>query len=118
MNKTLNRRVFMMQVVAGSTTLASGAALAQASKPAAAPAAPAASTMLSEADGQAVALGYKADGTKVDTKKFPKYAASQLCSNCQLYTGKDKEAAGPCGIFPGKQVAAKGWCSAWVKKAG
>jgi High potential iron-sulfur protein len=115
MNKTLNRRVFMMQVVAGSTTLASGAVLAQATKPAAAPAA---SALLAENDAQAVALGYKADATKVDTKKFPKYAASQVCSNCQLYSGKDKEAAGPCGIFPGKQVAAKGWCSAWVKKAG
>lgn len=111
MNKTLNRRVFMMQVVAGSTSLASGAALAQATKPAA-------PAMLAETDAQAVALGYKADATKVDAKKFPKFAANQLCSNCQLYTGKDKEAAGPCGIFPGKAVAAKGWCSAWVKKAG
>jgi len=28
-----------------------------------------------------------------------------------------KEVAGPCPLFAGKQVAAKGWCNAWVKKA-
>ena len=32
----------------------------------------------------------------------------QLCMNCQLYTGKDGEDYGPCAIFPGKAVAAKG----------
>ncbi|MFP8833516.1 high-potential iron-sulfur protein [Hydrogenophaga sp. XSHU_21] len=74
--------------------------------------------LVNEKDAQAVALGYAADSTKVDQKKFPKHAATQLCSNCQLYTGKAGEASGPCGIFPGKAVAAKGWCSAWVKKAG
>jgi hypothetical protein len=28
-----------------------------------------------------------------------------------------KADAGPCPLFPGKQVSAKGWCSAWAKKA-
>ena len=42
----------------------------------------------------------------------------QWCLNCQLYTGKDGDAYGPCAIFPGKEVAAKGWCKSWVKKAG
>jgi High potential iron-sulfur protein len=111
---TTNRRVFMMQAVAGVSALAAGQALAQANKPAAAPAAP---TMLAETDATAAGLGYKADTTKVDAKKYPKHAATQLCSNCQLYSGKDKEAAGGCSIFAGKQVAAKGWCSAWIKKA-
>jgi len=72
--------------------------------------------MLSEKDGQAVALAYAADSTKVDAKKYPKHTAAQLCSNCALYSGKVGEASGPCGIFPGKQVAAKGWCSAYAKK--
>jgi High potential iron-sulfur protein len=112
---TTNRRVFMMQAVAGVSALAAGQALAQANKPAAAAAA--APAMLAETDATAVGLGYKADSTKVDAKKYPKHAATQLCSNCQLYSGKDKEAAGGCSIFAGKQVAAKGWCSAWVKKA-
>jgi hypothetical protein len=35
-----------------------------------------------------------------------------------LYTGKPKDASGPCSLFAGKHVTANGWCSAWVKKAG
>jgi hypothetical protein len=100
-----NRRVFMLQVAV------SGSALALA-KVAHAQGAP----MLSEKDGQAVALAYAADSTKVDAKKYPQHTAAQLCSNCALYSGKAGEASGPCGIFPGKQVAAKGWCSAYAKK--
>ncbi len=99
-----NRRVFMLQVAAGSSALALANAHAQAAP------------MLSEKDPQAMALGYAADTTKVDAKKFPKHAATQLCNNCALYTGKVSDASGPCGIFPGKHVAGKGWCSAWAKK--
>ena len=73
--------------------------------------------MLDAKDPQAVALGYVADATKTDTKKFPKYAAGQNCTNCALYQGKPTDAAGGCPLFAGKQVAGKGWCSAWVKKA-
>jgi High potential iron-sulfur protein len=98
-----NRRVFMMTLAAGTSALASSAALAQAK--------------LDEKDPQAVALGYVADTTKADTKKFPKHSKDQMCSNCQLFTGKPKEPTGPCALFPGKAVAAGGWCSAWVKKA-
>jgi hypothetical protein len=101
-----NRRVFMMQVAAGGTVLMA-ATRAQAQ----------AAPMVNEKDAQAASLGYAADSTKVDAKKYPKHAATQLCSNCALYTGKAGEASGPCGIFPGKHVAAKGWCSAYAKKA-
>ena len=72
---------------------------------------------LAETDAQAVALGYKADGSKVDKAKQPKYAAGQNCANCALYQGAAGAAAGGCPLFAGKQVAAKGWCSAWAKKA-
>ena len=72
---------------------------------------------LSEADPLATALGYKTDTTKVDTAKFPKYAAAQTCASCQLYQGKAADASGPCTLFANKLVASKGWCSAWVKKA-
>jgi hypothetical protein len=75
-----------------------------------------AQAMVSEADPQAAAVGYKADTTKVDKKKFPKHAATQQCSNCALYQGAATAAAAGCAIFPGKQVAGKGWCSAWAKK--
>jgi len=73
-------------------------------------------TSLSESDPQAQALGYKADATKADKAKFPKYAAGQTCSTCQLYQGKPTDAAGPCPLYQNKLVASKGWCSAWVKK--
>ena len=39
-----------------------------------------------------------------------------LCANCMLYTGSADSQWGPCAVFPGKLVAADGWCSAWVKK--
>jgi hypothetical protein len=98
-----NRRVFMIGLAAGGTALAAGSARAQATLP--------------ETDPQAVALGYKADTTKVDKKKYPKHEVSQICGNCQLYQGKPTDPAAGCPLFPGKTVAKTGWCSAWVKKA-
>ncbi len=73
---------------------------------------------LSETDPQAIALGYKDDTTKVDAKKFPAHQVAQICAGCQFYQGTAKDALAPCQIFAGKQVAAKGWCSSYVKKAG
>lgn len=105
-SKTTNRRVFIIHAAAGASVLAAGNVMAQAALPA-----------LSEKDAAAVGLGYAADTTKVDAKKYPKHTKEQNCANCQLYAGKAKEAAGPCPLFAGKSVAAKGWCSAWVKKA-
>ena len=100
-----NRRIFMQLVAISATTGATANALAQ--TPA----------MVNEKDPAAVGLGYAADTTKVDAKKYPKHAKEQNCANCQLYAGKAGDAAGACPLFAGKQVAAKGWCSAWVKKA-
>jgi hypothetical protein len=77
----------------------------------------AADAKVDEKDAQAVALGYVADAGRADKAKFAKWAAGQSCSGCQLYQGKPADAAGPCPIFGGKQVAGKGWCSAWAKKA-
>jgi hypothetical protein len=98
------RREFILHVALGSTALL--ASQVQAATP-----------MLAETDPQAGALGYKADATKVDKTKFPKYAAGQLCNNCALYQGKAADAAAGCPLFAGKQVAGKGWCSAYAKKA-
>jgi hypothetical protein len=98
-----NRRVFMMQVAVASTAVVASQAMAQAK--------------VDEKDPQAVALGYLADTTKVDAKKYPKHAAAQKCSNCQLYTGKPADASGGCALFAGKLVAGNGWCTAYVKKA-
>ena len=75
------------------------------------------SARVNEKDAQASSLGYKHDATKVDKVKFAKYQAGQTCATCTLYQGKPADAWGGCAIFPGKQVAGKGWCSAYVKKA-
>ena len=95
------RRIFLMTVSAGTAGLGVGA-FAQA--------------MVDEKSPQAAALGYVADASKADVRKFPKYAAGQICGNCALYQGKATDAAGACPLFAGKQVSAKGWCSAWAKK--
>lgn len=91
---------------------AASGAIALASRPALA-----AAPMLDEKDPQAAALGYVADATRANKAKYATYAPGQMCSGCQLYQGAAGSAAGPCPIFGGKQVAAKGWCSAFVKKA-
>lgn len=102
MNLPLPRRVFLM------TLAASGAALATSAQ---------AQAMLDEKDAQAAALGYVADAKRVDIKKYPKFVATQNCTNCALYVGKPADKAGGCPLFAGKQVAGAGWCSAWAKKA-
>lgn len=70
-----------------------------------------------ETDPQAQALGYKADGTKVDIKKHPNYAANQSCSGCALFQGKLTDSTAGCTLFESKIVSGKGWCGAWTKKA-
>ncbi len=102
MHQPLPRRVFLM------TVAASGAALATSAR---------AQVMLDEKDPQAVALGYVADAKRVDTKKYPKYAAGQVCANCALFQGKATDKTGGCPLFGARQVAGPGWCSAWAKKA-
>jgi hypothetical protein len=106
------RRIFLKSISGLAAASAVGVPIEGLAQAAKAPAA-----KLSESDPQAVALGYVDDTTRADQKKFPKHAASQQCSGCQLYQGKATDAMAPCPIFAGKQVAAKGWCSAWVKKA-
>jgi hypothetical protein len=62
-------------------------------------------------DPVAKALMYTHDAT---TSKAPNYKAGQVCANCIQATGTGEWL--PCNAFPGKSVAAKGWCSAWAKK--
>ncbi len=71
---------------------------------------------LSPTDATAQTLGYVEDATKADKAKFPTYAAGNDCANCNFYQG-GAAAWGGCQLFPGKAVAAKGWCSAHAKKA-
>jgi hypothetical protein len=99
------RRIFIACMAVGGTAVVAGAARAQ-------------GAMVDEKDPTAQALGYVADTTKADAKKFPKHSKDQKCNNCQLYQGKADAAAAGCPLFAGKQVAGPGWCSAWAKKAG
>jgi hypothetical protein len=98
------RRNFM---IATASSLLSGVTLAQ--KPAV--------NQVQDTDPSAIALGYVSDVKKIDTKKFPQYAAGQNCATCTLFQGTAKDANAPCLAFGGNAVSSKGWCSAWVKKA-
>ena len=104
---TTSRRTFVIQSLTGAGVLACAAL----------PHAAFAQATLTDTDPQAVGLGYSTDGTKTDTKKYPKYAAGQNCAGCALFQGKATDATGGCPLFGAKKVAAKGWCSAWAKKA-
>ncbi len=99
-----NRREFIVQFSLGTSALLASQAFAQ-------------GAMVADADPQAAALGYHADGSKTDKTKFPKYAAGQQCGSCALFQGKAGDKAGACPLFAGKQVSANGWCSAYAKKA-
>lgn len=68
---------------------------------------------LEESDPQAQALNYVNDATQAEARQ-----EGHFCDNCQLYQGDPEAEWGPCAIFPGKQVNAKGWCSAYIVKAG
>ena len=72
---------------------------------------------LSESDPSAAALGYRADATKVDKAKFPKYAAGQSCSNCQFYQGSASDQTAACPLFTGRRVAGTGWCNGYARRS-
>ena len=104
--KSPQRRHIVLQLVGAACAVVSLDALAQ--TPA----------KVTESDPTAVALGYKEDTTKVDQAKYPKHTSEQHCGSCMLYQGAAGSTSGPCPLFAGRLVAAPGWCSAWVKKAG
>ncbi|MCE2657505.1 MAG: high-potential iron-sulfur protein [Rubrivivax sp.] len=72
---------------------------------------------LDENDPLAKAQGYVHDAAKVDRAKWPKFQPGQNCATCQLYQAKASDPWGGCPLFGTRQVAAKGWCNAWIKKA-
>ncbi len=68
-------------------------------------------------DPMAAAMKYTEDASSVDPASRTNPAADQTCANCALVQGNDGDAWRPCQIFPGKSVAAAGWCSVWAPKA-
>jgi len=85
---------------------------------AAAPADTSSLPMVSPQDPMAQTLGYVAVASTTDKGKHPNYAEGQLCSNCALYAGAAGSEKGPCPLFPGRNVAAAGWCVSYVRKTG
>lgn len=73
---------------------------------------------LDEKDALAAAMGYVHDASKVDATKAPQHKPGAKCSNCIQVQGKEGDAWRPCVLFPGKLVAADGWCKVWVVKPG
>ena len=71
---------------------------------------------LLEDDPMANAMKYTDDASSVDPASRNNPAADQTCENCALLQGNDGDAWRPCQIFPGKSVAAAGWCSVWAPK--
>lgn len=113
-----NRRVFMMQAVAGGTVLAvpasimaQAAAKPGATKPAEAPPADAqpATVVLKETDAYPKSMGFKLKTADVDKVKFPRHDVSQKCSECQLYSAKAGDTQGTCSFFK-RLVPPDGWC--------
>ena len=105
---TNSRRTFFIQSLtcASALTALATTGTARAQAPAA----------VSEADPQAMALGYQPDATKTDAKKYPNYVAGRNCSGCVLFQGKGAESSASCAVFGNKLVARTGWCSAWTQK--
>ena len=70
--------------------------------------------IVSNDDATALAMGYAADHTIVDTAKWAKKAApggeNQKCTKCTIYQRID-DGYGLCPIFVGKRVHANGWCN-------
>lgn len=101
----MSRRVFVKQ--AGLSIAAAAAGLS---------ASPSRATDLPKvAEDGAVAksLNYVHDARSVDAAVR---ASDRFCNNCALYQGGDDSEWGGCSIFPGKAVAAEGWCSVWAPK--
>jgi len=105
----LHRRQFFATVGAAAGSVAIGAFVCNTAAAADLP-------HLQESESLAVTMNYKEDSTKVDGKKFPAHKATQICANCQFYQGTGGN-FGPCQIFAGKAVAAKGWCQVYAAKS-
>ena len=97
-NETLSRRVLLNQAIAVAALIPAFALTRRAIG--------AAATPLDPADPMAKALAYAETSAKPD----------QECANCAQFQGRAGDSRAACNIFPGKTVAAAGWCSVWAKK--
>lgn len=68
---------------------------------------------LSPKDPVAQALNYTEDAS---TTTAATHAPGSACANCNFFQG-GTAAFGPCQLFQGKTVSAKGWCAGYLKKS-
>jgi hypothetical protein len=104
-SRLLSRRVFVKATGAAATVVTTGLASSTF-----------ASTELprvNEDEPMATALNYVHDARTVDAAKR---LSDRFCHNCALFAGTPDDEWEKCSIFPGKVVAAEGWCSAWAPK--
>jgi anaerobic selenocysteine-containing dehydrogenase len=99
---SLSRRNLLKRMALGASLAPLAAALARHAE-----AAPA--TLVSAGSPEGKAVQYTEDAKTARTAQ-----ASSTCANCALYQGASGSTQGPCQIFPGKEVKAAGWCSAWA----
>jgi hypothetical protein len=69
-------------------------------------------TPLDEQEAAAKAQAYEDDARSVDPRVFPTYKRGQSCATCALIEFGTARMRG-CSLFPGKLVAAGGWCRSW-----
>jgi High potential iron-sulfur protein len=102
--RIVTRRELVQNLVFGACALALGS---QRSRAAGLP-------RLDVNDPAAKALGYVENAAQVDLKKYPSFAKGSNCENCLKLQGAAGIAYRPCELFPGKSVAASGWCNGWA----
>lgn len=95
-----SRRTFILKVIATSSALAATRVMA----------ADESSEKVTESDPYAKSMGFRLDTNQVDQKKYPRHDPSQHCAVCQLYSGTEGAALGPCSFYGGRLVAPTGWC--------
>jgi hypothetical protein len=69
-------------------------------------------TPLDEREATAQAFAYRRDARSVDPRLFPTYRKGQSCASCALIEFGTARSRG-CSLFPGRLVAAAGWCHGW-----
>lgn len=107
MSKIARRQFIQLSAVAAAGTLLRPGQEAQAQD----------MPKVEESDAMAQAMKYTHDASTIDATTRANPAPEQTCDNCALIQGEEGAEWRPCQIFPGKVVAAAGWCSVWAPKA-
>lgn len=100
--QTRERRIFLLQVIAGTAAFTTEAS-AQAAK------GPRPTVAVKETDAYPKSMGFRLRTEDADKVKYPRHDVKQRCSECQLYSGEPGEELGPCSFFK-RLVPPDGWC--------